>query len=184
MHVPVLVSVTNLSTITQYWYTVLSLRYLGYMSDFDLNYIKLIQTEKLLAKNIICSTLENTSLSSSKLASQVRQSWLINYQELQWYFLDKNLSGHHIWCKLACKSAFYLTEEELMGKLQVIIGERYSFSLEYEAQSMLYLSNGNLAILAWKCGNMFIKEIKSSTEGDEAKKKNKGVMGQRNMRFQ
>ena len=64
--------------------------------------------------------------------------------------------------------------------LQVIIGERYSFAVEYEAQSMLYLYHGNLAILAWKCGNMLIKEIKSPAGGEE--KKNKG--GKRNMRFQ
>ena len=66
----------------------------------------------------------------------------------------------------------------------MIIGERYSFALEYEAQSMIYLFNGNLAILAWKCGNMMIKEIRSPPEGDEAKKKKKGALGKRNMRFQ
>ena len=65
----------------------------------------------------------------------------------------------------------------------MIIGERYSFAVEYEAQSMLYLFHGNLAILAWKCGNMLIKEIQSPTQGEEAKK-NKGALGKRNMRFQ
>ena len=65
----------------------------------------------------------------------------------------------------------------------MIIGERYSFAIEHEAQSMLYMFNGNLAILAWKCGNMLVKEIRSLTDLDEAKKKNK-VVGKRNMRFQ
>jgi len=48
---------------------------------------------------------------------------------------------------------------------------------------MIYLFNGNLAILAWKYGNMLMKEIRSPTEGDEAKRKNMGALGKRNMRF-
>ena len=41
--------------------------------------------------------------------------------------------------------------------LQVVMGDRYSFAVEHEAPSMLYMFSGNLAILAWKSGNMLIK---------------------------
>ena len=37
------------------------------------------------------------------------------------------------------------------------MGDRYSFAVEHEAPSMLYMFSGNLAILAWKSGNMLIK---------------------------
>ena len=79
--------------------------------------------------------------------------------------------------------------------IQVVMGDRYSFAVEHEAPSMLYMFSGNLAILAWKSGNMLIKvgtvgwntennnfvfqEIKYITEDDEAKKKKKGVMSRR-----
>ena len=41
--------------------------------------------------------------------------------------------------------------------IQVVMGDRYSFAVEHEAPSMLYMFSGNLAILAWKSGNMLIK---------------------------
>ena len=46
---------------------------------------------------------------------------------------------------------------------------------------MMYLYSGNLAILLWKSGNMLIREIKYTTEDDDANK-NK-TKNKRNMRF-
>ena len=76
-----------------------------------------------------------------------------------------------------------------------MIGDRYSFAIDHEAPSMLYMFSGNLAILAWKSGNMLIKleswvrrlivyivlfqEIKYINEDDEAKKRKKGVLNRR-----
>ena len=45
----------------------------------------------------------------------------------------------------------------VMCLLQVVMGDRYSFAVSHEAPSMLYMFSGNLAILAWKSGNMLIK---------------------------
>ena len=76
-----------------------------------------------------------------------------------------------------------------------MIGDRYSFAVDHEAPSLLYMFSGNLAILAWKSGNMLIKleswvrrlivyivlfqEIKYINEDDEAKKRKKGVLNRR-----
>ena len=49
--------------------------------------------------------------------------------------------------------------------LQVVMGDRYSFAVEHEAPSMLYMFSGNLAILAWKSGNMLIKVGREGEEG-------------------
>lgn len=67
--------------------------------------------------------------------------------------------------------------------MKVIIGERYSFAVEHEVRCMMYLFCGNLAILLWKSGNVLVKEIKYLTEEEDAKKKNKTVLGKRNMIF-
>ena len=46
---------------------------------------------------------------------------------------------------------------------------------------MIYLFNGNTAMLIWKSGNMLIREITYQNEEDEANK-NK-TKSKRNMRF-
>ena len=64
---------------------------------------------------------------------------------------------------------------------QEIIGDRYSFAIDHEDFGMMYLFNGNLAMLIWKSGNMLIREIKYQSEDDKNNKiKSKS---KRNMRF-
>ena len=46
----------------------------------------------------------------------------------------------------------------------------------------MYLFNGNMAILLWKSGNMLIREIKYTTDEDEANK-NKRALNKRTMKF-
>jgi len=63
----------------------------------------------------------------------------------------------------------------------VVIGDRYSFAIDHEDFGMMYLFNGNLAMLIWKSGNMLIREIKYQSEDDKNNKiKSKS---KRNMRF-
>ena len=57
-------------------------------------------------------------------------------------------------CKYDIILGLMMTRQVL---LKVVIGDRYSFAVEHEAPSMLYVFSGNLAILAWKSGNMLIK---------------------------
>ena len=61
------------------------------------------------------------------------------------------------------------------------MGDRFSFAVEHEERTMMFLYSGNLAILLWKAGNMLIKEVNYTTADDEANK-NK-TMNKRNMRF-
>ena len=63
----------------------------------------------------------------------------------------------------------------------MVLGDRFSFAVEHEERSMMYLYSGNLASLLWKSGNMLIREIKYTTEDDDANK-NK-TKNKRNMRF-
>ena len=40
---------------------------------------------------------------------------------------------------------------------QVVVGERFSFSIDHEAPYLFYFFNGNVCIVAWKSGNMLLK---------------------------
>ena len=46
----------------------------------------------------------------------------------------------------------------------MVIGDRYSFAIDHEDFGMMYLFNGNLAMLIWKSGNMLIREIKYQSD--------------------
>ena len=42
----------------------------------------------------------------------------------------------------------------------VVIGESFSFEVTFEAEDLIYLFYGSLAILAWKCGTVLNNEMK------------------------
>ncbi|QQP52191.1 Dynein light chain, partial [Caligus rogercresseyi] len=55
---------------------------------------------------------------------------------------------------------------------QVIIGENFTFNIDYEDQCLFYLILGPVGILAWKCGDMLQCEVNHYTKA----RKNPGGM--------
>ena len=40
---------------------------------------------------------------------------------------------------------------------QVVVGERFSFSIDHENPYLLYMYNGSYCIIAWKCGSVLLR---------------------------
>jgi hypothetical protein len=49
--------------------------------------------------------------------------------------------------------------ERVARGAQVVVGERFSFSLDHEGPGLLYLHSGSLAILVWKAGSLLLKVL-------------------------
>ena len=59
------------------------------------------QGEKVIARDIINSTLENTSWNSTKIATQVINCGKCTYI-IYWSSLDQNVNGQGPWSCMAC----------------------------------------------------------------------------------
>ena len=61
----------------------------------------------------------------------------------------------------------------------VVTGEEFGFDIDFEADKMMYIFYGSLAVLLWKCGSQLLKEVKykNAAEEEELKKKERLTKG-------
>ena len=61
----------------------------------------------------------------------------------------------------------------------VVTGEEFGFDIDFEAEKMMYIFYGSLAVLLWKCGSQLLKEVryKNAAEEEELKKKERLTKG-------
>lgn len=50
-------------------------------------------------------------------------------------------------------------DERLGATWHIVVGESFSFDVEFESDHLLYVFYGSLGILAWKCGTILKREI-------------------------
>ena len=55
----------------------------------------------------------------------------------------------------------------------------FGFDIDFEADKMMYIFYGSLAVLLWKCGSQLLKEVKykNAAEEEELKKKERLTKG-------
>ena len=46
----------------------------------------------------------------------------------------------------------------------VVAGEGYSFDVDHESEYLMFLIYGSLGIVAWKCGDLLLGEVKYRAE--------------------
>ncbi len=59
-----------------------------------------------------------------------------------------------------CQTVKSRLDDKFGASWQVAVGETYSFDVSYDADFLIYVYYGSLAILAWKCGSVLKNEMK------------------------
>ncbi len=77
--------------------------------------------------------------------------------------LDVILSAaeRYSWCadKISAQVKRNL-DDRLGAAWHVIVGETFAFEITFESDAFIYVFYGSLGIVAWKCGNILLNEIK------------------------
>ena len=63
-----------------------------------------------------------------------------------------------------CKLIKRRLDVKLGATWHVVAGECYSFDVDYDSEYLIFLIYGSLGIVAWKCGDLLIKEMKYRSE--------------------
>ena len=63
-----------------------------------------------------------------------------------------------------CKAIKRRLDVKLGPTWHVVAGDCFSFDVDYDSEYLIFLIYGSLGIVAWKCGDLFIKEMKYRSE--------------------